>query len=649
MNIKYRRNIRRLVFTILVYVFCYLIETTLLKNTNFYLTQPICPVFGLLFGPYGAIGVAIGNIITYNIVDPDIYAIPFTLIQFLNAYIPYKLWYIFNKDESYPLKLDTVSKFIKFIVIITLTTFAFVPLINIFEQYRLAAPLITYDTIQWALGFFDLSIIFAIISFMIVDLFNIPIYKPNTSKSKIPKKIFYAFYIIAISLGIINFIYINLYDLSLFEPYYGILVLILFVLFSVIPITGKIADHTRHINKIHYNKEEPKLNDKSISLIERLLTLFQIINVVLAIIFGLISYHFIMSSFPGENVYFDIGFAMFVFITLFYVPGVIILYFVEKHITNPIEVISDTAKNYVDKDHNELGDVDEVYNKFCKYADESTEVGDLAFSYYKMINDIEQYVDNLKKLTTEKERIKTELNVAKNIQESFIPTNFSEINNDYVHLYGMMKPAKEVGGDFYDFYYIDDTHLVFLIGDVAGKGVPASLYMVVTKSLIKNSFENIRKIDEIYYEVNNQLCHDNDENLFITSWIGMLDISSGKLEYINAGHNPPVIKRHNKYGWLKSEVCIVLGGLEDVPYTTSETTLEEGDQILLYTDGVTEANNMYNGFFGEDKLIKSLEESSDLSIEEQVKHIKSNIDEFTDGIEEQFDDITMLLMEYKRK
>lgn len=649
MNIK-KKNISRIGLTIIIYIICYLIETTILKGSNVYITEPICPILGLVFGPYGAIGVALGNLLTYSLHNPNIYAIPFTLIQFLIAYIPYKLWYILNKEESYPPKLNTVKKFINFIITIILTTIAYTPLINLFEQYRQTSPVLLTSTLQWALGFFDLSIIFALITLIIIDLFDIEMYKPKILKFKINKKIFYIFYLISVILGIINFFYTKEFNMSLLKPYLGIIILILLLLFITTPITGDIGEHVKKFNKIKFNRKESRFQSESLSLIEKLLIYFQILSVLIAILLAYATYVGYISLFYEGNVYFSIMTTMFASITLFYIPGILLLKFVEKRIIKPIGVISNTAKNYIDSEQNTIGDRKFVYKEFCQYVNDTSEVGDLAFSYYEMITDLDKYVENLKKLTIEKEHIETELNVAKHIQESFIPKNFQEINNEQIQIYGLMKAAKEVGGDFYDFYYIDDDHLVFLIGDVSGKGIPGALFMAVTKTIIKNSFyENNKSLDEIYYKVNNQICQNNEEDMFITSWIGILELSTGKINYVNAGHNPPVVRKNNKYGYLESEVYLVLGGLEESEYESDEIILEDGDQILLYTDGVTEANDIHGSFFGEENLIKSLENSSDLPIEKQVKYIKQSIDTFTFGTDAQFDDITLLLLRYYEK
>jgi sigma-B regulation protein RsbU (phosphoserine phosphatase) len=206
-----------------------------------------------------------------------------------------------------------------------------------------------------------------------------------------------------------------------------------------------------------------------------------------------------------------------------------------------------------------------------------------------------------------------------------------------------MFPAKEVGGDFYDFYFIDENNLAVVIADVSGKGVPAALFMVITKTLIKNC--SCCKTPSCTFEaLNNKLCENNDTNIFVTAFMGIYNILTGEFTYVNAGHNPPLVKKSDgNYEFLKTSPCLILGCNRDVTYEEEVITLAPGDAIFLYTDGVTEAMNENNEFFSEQGLHKALNAYKDCNPKELLTAIKREVDSFVCEAE-QADDITMLAL-----
>ena len=247
-----------------------------------------------------------------------------------------------------------------------------------------------------------------------------------------------------------------------------------------------------------------------------------------------------------------------------------------------------------------------------------------------------------------RQRIETELNVATQIQADMLPRIFPAFpEHREFDVYASMTPAKEVGGDFYDFFLVDNDHLAIVIADVSGKGVPAALFMVIAKTLIKNHAQNRESPGEVFRQTNEQLCEGNDAGLFVTAWMGVLEISTGKFTYVNAGHNPPLL-RHigGNYEWLRSKPDFVLAGMEEMCYRENVLTLAPGDTLYLYTDGVTEATNREQRLFGEDRLQSALNEQPDLPVYELLPKIKGCIDSFV-GEAEQFDDITMLGLKYR--
>lgn len=247
-------------------------------------------------------------------------------------------------------------------------------------------------------------------------------------------------------------------------------------------------------------------------------------------------------------------------------------------------------------------------------------------------------------------KTEAELDIASKIQRDMLPGVFPAFpERSEFDVYAMMEPAREVGGDFYDFFLVDDTHLAVVIGDVSGKGVPAAMFMVVSRTLIKNQTQPGLALGDVFTRVNNQLCENNNEAMFVTAFMGVLDLLTGRFEYVNAGHNPPLLRRaQGNFEFLKIRPGFVLAGMEDMHYHADEINLYEGDRIYLYTDGVTEATNAGQKLYGEERLLNSLNRGHSLALPELLHQIKKDIDVFV-GDAEQFDDITMLVLEYHRK
>lgn len=271
------------------------------------------------------------------------------------------------------------------------------------------------------------------------------------------------------------------------------------------------------------------------------------------------------------------------------------------------------------------------------------EIQDLATAFNKMTTDLKQYIANLQETTRAKERIESELQVANKIQSSMLPQifpPFPKIEN--LSLFAKMEAAREVGGDFYDFYLIDDKKFCFIIGDVAGKGIPAALFMVITRTILKNLAYQKLSPAEIFYQTNNMLCAENIESMFVSTFLGVLDHETGVLEYVNAGHNPPLIAKSNQdFSFLAVDRNLVLGGMEDYHYQSRKITIEPQDKLFLYTDGVTEAMNQQNQLFSVEKLVQTLNANKDLSVENIVKEVEFAVKKFADGAEPS-DDMTML-------
>ncbi len=276
------------------------------------------------------------------------------------------------------------------------------------------------------------------------------------------------------------------------------------------------------------------------------------------------------------------------------------------------------------------------------------EMQTLSEAFGKMVRDIDRYTKNLALAVAEKERISAELSVATNIQASMLPSIFPPFpERPELDIYATMTPAKEVGGDFYDFFLVDDDRLAIVMADVSGKGVPAALFMVIAKTLLKNVAQTGLSPKDVLETVNNQLCVGNEAGMFVTVWLGILEISSGKLTCSNAGHEYPTIKRcGGDYELIKDKHGFVLAGMEGSHYREYEVLMAPGDRLFLYTDGVAEATNANNEFYGTEKMLKVLNNNKNISCEELLYKIKEDIDSFVKEAP-QFDDITMLSLEIK--
>lgn len=313
------------------------------------------------------------------------------------------------------------------------------------------------------------------------------------------------------------------------------------------------------------------------------------------------------------------------------------LIYIRKVLSEPLSDITEIIESFKDGEFRIEG----------RKIETGDEIQNVYETFVRMVEKIDNYVENITRITAEKGRIETELNVATQIQADMLPNIFPAFpGRKEIDIFATMRPAKEVGGDFYDFFLVDDMHLAFLIADVSGKGVPAALFMVIAKTIIKNHASMGTPVNEVFERTNNQLCEGNKEGFFVTAWLGILNMQTGTLEYANAGHNPPIIMRKDSCEWNDCVPGLVLAAMEDMPYTKYEMQLEPGDRILLYTDGVPESINTETQAYGEERLMDEYEHTRSLTVEEGVRYIQQSVDVFA-GEEEQFDDITMLLLEYK--
>ncbi len=276
------------------------------------------------------------------------------------------------------------------------------------------------------------------------------------------------------------------------------------------------------------------------------------------------------------------------------------------------------------------------------------EIEVLAESFAKQSARTALYIEQIQRVTAEKERIGAELDMASRIQGSQLPNLFPPFpDRKEFSLYASMDPAKEVGGDFYDFFMIDEDHMGFVIADVSGKGVPAALLMMVSRVLIKSSLQNGKSPAEALASVNNQLCEGNDEEFFVTVWLAVLELSTGNGIAANAGHEHPVLRRAGgKYELQVYRHSLAVGVMKDVPFRQHEFHLNPGDSFFVYTDGVPEATDRNSELYGTGRMLEALNRDADAEPDQVLANLTADINRFVDGAE-QFDDITMLGFRYR--
>ncbi|MBO6207791.1 MAG: SpoIIE family protein phosphatase [Lachnospiraceae bacterium] len=307
-----------------------------------------------------------------------------------------------------------------------------------------------------------------------------------------------------------------------------------------------------------------------------------------------------------------------------------------RQVVRPIHKLNDVISEYVS------GKMQEGKVMECEIRT-GDEIEELADSFSKMSVELKDYMENFTAVTKEKERIGAELNVAQKIQEDMLPRIFPPYpeRKDF-DVYASMDPAKEVGGDFYDLFLVDENHIALTVADVSGKGVPAALFMVITKTLLKNRTMMGGAPSQIVADVNNQLCEGNEAEYFVTLWFAIVDLTTGDGIAVNAGHEHPILKKKDgDYVLIKYRHSPPIGTMPDLSFEQRRFWMEPGDLLFVYTDGVPEAMNANEELYGTDRLIGVLNQNKDAGPEELLPAVKDDIDAYV-GAAPQFDDLTML-------
>lgn len=326
------------------------------------------------------------------------------------------------------------------------------------------------------------------------------------------------------------------------------------------------------------------------------------------------------------------------------ISTILVLVILKKIMLKPIVRLTDLVGKYADTMEPSMQE--EIRN--CGQSKD--EIGVLSNEFANMIGAIDEHVEQIKRITAEKEKVEAELAVAATIQNSVLPNPKSFMpDNTAFNINASMLAAKEVGGDFYDFFQIDEDHIAMVIADVSGKGVPAALFMMISKILLKSEAGRELSPSKILSLTNDRLCEDNSEDMFVTVWMGILDLNTGVMKCANGGHEFPVIRRGDgPFELIKDKHNLALAVMEGAPYGEYEVTLNKGDAFFVYTDGVPEATNAQEELFSMERIMEALNQNSMLDVEKRLVNVKNHIDSFVKDAP-QFDDITMLTIDFYGK
>ena len=612
-------------------IFNYLFEVQHIGGYYIYADIALGPIFGLMFGPMGALGFALGTLVGELLEGIGLPA-PFIdfIITFFISVLTYRLWYTtFNRRKKDTPRFNSTYNIIKFLsitILISIVYFSFLVIsFSLFHNLNYSYSISDVDfNVPYMLNIITFTIIFGLLLISSFNILKIPLQTPKKriSKININQNYLLAILLICTSYFLFKELIMNIKSVRHFFIFVTIITSILL-----------------YLNTFDVTVEPTNDN---YSIIEEMILVFLAI-ITLTILLNFNYFNMLILSYvpkidPSYQILIILSFTS-VFILL---VSLIYIRFVEKTITNPLYDMINTADNYF-KTKNK---VESVY-KLKKYITNDDSIGLLANSFVTLYDKIRTNLNQLQVTTSEKEKFKTEFDVASQIQSNMLPKNFDELtDNESFEIYAYMKPASEVGGDFYDYFKIDEDHVYFVIGDVSGKGIPSTLFMVKTMYLIENHAKFNEDLSQVLEKVNNLADERNDEELFVTIWLGKLNLKTGKLSYVNAGHNQPLIKHDsNNFEYMKTHPNLVIGGMEGIQYNEHEINLNAGDMIFLYTDGVTEANDNYNGFYGENRLKETINNNKNKKLNDIINEITEDIDKFCNN-SEQYDDITMLIIKY---
>ncbi|WP_405296501.1 SpoIIE family protein phosphatase [Methanobrevibacter sp.] len=587
-------------------------------------------ISGVLLGPYGAAGSVLANFLCdmirgYGFAVASVSAV----VGFGISYLAYKLWYQKFSDNIPVTRpgLDNTYNVVLFFGIILICAALYSILHeNLLHLLNLSTiSLGTAIDFGYFINFINSSFIFGIIGIWLskrFDFFHIP----EKSNKQFNKKLYSALGISLIVLIFIDLISDFIFDNTIFVILKLVAILVLMYAYLTKPFASDIS--------------KSPLDSISESIMNRFLMVFLILVVFVCLIASdpiLIEAIDNLSPLTSQDISISMLVVMDIFLLIFTIPAISVLRYIERKVINPITSFS-RIENFIHE--NQKIEAEGLLEVYSKYLEDNDEIGTLARSYTNLINHNNNYIENINEIEGERHRIMAELDIATKIQQANLPTQ--AIDNEYFKVGGYSQPAKEVGGDFFDYYELDENNLAIVIGDASGKGVPAALLAVITQSIIKQLLKHESDPSRILHALNNQLCENNSEVMFITLWLGIYNRATQTLTFSNAGHNPPLLLQKDGFEYLKVDEGIVLGIMEDFEFKKEELLLT--DEIIAYTDGITDANNADNEMYGEDNLKKFF--NSFRSDEDPIAPLLDDIASFV-GNSEQFDDMTLVYLRIK--
>ena len=607
-----------ILFSMMVNVILILIGTFWFDNNYIHLELSSLLLLSLLLGPFSVLGFTIVEVLYWTLflgmTDPVVAFLSGSTLMVLGI-MPWKLWYALEYKKRF--EIPNMNSFYSFIKIIIIVFFM------ILQTYLFSNQIFTKTvnlTLETYYMIFILGLILLLLGMGMFGRLNIAVYTPKQIKRILPNKV----YDICLLISIV----ISIFGLQSQNNIYLFLTLIFSTIFLFKPLDEEVF-------KIKNTQKLTIFYKVFISIFLILIIIPTVISVSLTMT-GFYEYG-ISSEFTNYLVILS-GFFLAILI-----PLVIYMVFLGTQVIRPVDQLSSYLSEEISDDA-ELKNLDEN----LKFITVNNEIKSLSESILNMEKEYIDYSTNLLELTKEKERYETELKLAHEIQYSMVPTDFEKFNaNNNLSIWGFMKAARDVGGDFYDYFKIDEDHIGFVIGDVSGKGVPTALIMVKAMTLIRDYVTNYSDLSDALYEVNNELCKDNIEELFIGCWIGKLNTKTGKLSYVNAGHKKPLIKQNEgDFEFPDTKPGLLLAGMENMYYTKHVIHLKPNDMILLYTDGVTATNENHDGPYREETLQEILNQNKDAEPRAIIKSFEENINEFCNN-NELIDDIALLIIKMK--
>ena len=623
-----RGSIAAIVYATALILFQYVFA---LESTNIRISTFLAPIFGIMWGPVGAIGVGVGNFIA-DTFSPnfhlEIAAIRYVIGSMGNslmAFLSYIMWHtIFLKPHENPFAVNVknITRYILIQFIVSVVTSFYLTLItSLSSWYNSAWDFFFIITMNnW-----DVNILIGLPVMLMLMSNNYSFYRPDVRRiKKIPARVF--------NLILAALLIFSAYILSLEIHYFDEILIerrilaLGFFIYLLRPIPKNIQAKNLIPHPIYY----------------RIAKGFCIFMVCMTVILS--GYSFLSMS-GGDYSRSEIWMSFYenTFLVLHFILAIqlLLIWYIEKNIVRPLTRITNTAARFTRSDPEK----ERIEFEVVKSGDE---IELLSITLHKMLESIYKYIEDLRVTLSERARTQTQLEIAQNIQASLLPS--PEIINDRfdkIRVDALMQPALMVGGDFYDFKAIDDDHIFLVCSDISDKGISASLFMTMTYTLIHHKL-SIRKdlsLTDIFYETNNQLCENNETEMFATAVGVIYEISTGKLTYINAGHTSPlIVHKDGRAEFLKKRSGAMLGSMEDIPYRKLETTLTHGDILVLYSDGVSEALNENEEFFMEERLAESV---SKLVLENNTSNVAASLYEDLKnfvGNHYQSDDITIVVL-----